>query len=77
MCLSYNTKHTLSIHFLVYLHLNGNPFAHFLHMRDHAYFSSLHLQLLQCFHSRTQAFRIQRSEPFVYKKRLHLQIIAG
>lgn len=43
MCLPYNGKHTLSIHFLMHLHLNRNSFTHLLYVRNNSDFPSLHL----------------------------------
>ena len=39
----YDGKHALSIDFLMHLHLDGDPFTHFLYMRNYSYFPSLHL----------------------------------
>ena len=36
-------RHALSIDFLMHLHLDGDPFTHFLYMRNYSYFPSLHL----------------------------------
>ena len=76
LCLPYDGKHALSIDFLMHLHLDGDPFTHFLYMRNYSIFLPC---ICNCSNASIAVRKLSASKepnPSSIKKRFYFQVVA-